>query len=363
MSDPTNPRVVSLDALRGFDMFWIVGGREIVVAAAGATGWGWLTWIQGQCYHPEWHGFTAWDLIFPLFLFLAGVSLPFSLAARRARGDGNGSLSRHALQRGFTLVFLGVVYNGLLAFDFANLRYASVLGRIGLAWMLAALLVIHTSHRTQLIAALSILVGYAALLVWSPVPGVGPASLEPGATFTDWFDRTFLPGRLHRGDRDPEGLLATLPAVATALSGVFAGRWLRSPRAGATKTAGLLAAGVATLTAGWLWSFWLPLNKNLWTSSFTLWTSGASAVLLALFYFFIDVLGWRRLAFPFVILGANAITIYLLHAFVDFEGIASFLFANATPRRLHPALLPAIAVGIQWALCAWLYRKRLFLRV
>ncbi len=261
------------------------------------------------------------------------------------------------------MVFLGIVYNGLFAFDFANLRYASVLGRIGLAWMLAALLVIHTSHRTQLIAAITVLVGYAALLLACPVPGVGPASLEPGATFTDWFDRTLLPGRLHRGDRDPEGLLATLPAVVTALSGVFAGRWLQSQRAGMPKALGLMVAGSVAMVAGWLWSFSLPLNKNLWTSSFTLWTSGASALLLGLFYIFVDVLGWRRLAFPFVVLGANAITIYLLHAFIDFEGLASFLFAGATPRRLHPAALPGIAVGIEWALCAWLYRKRLFLRV
>ena len=192
-------RLRSLDTLRGFDMVWIVGGREVVLALAAWTGWGWLERASAQLHHVEWHGFTAWDLIFPLFLFLAGVSFPLSLERRRARGDSESSIRNHALRRGLLLVALGVLYNIGPSLKFDDLRYASVLGRIGLAWMFAALIALRWKALGQWVWILGLLLGYwLALTVFGAPDQVAP-SLEPGENLTDWVDRAVLPGRLHRG--------------------------------------------------------------------------------------------------------------------------------------------------------------------
>ena len=209
-----------------------------------------------------------------------------------------------------------------------------------------------------------ILVGYWAALVFIPVPGSGAGFLDPGETLTDWVDRQLLPGRLYHGVRDPEGILSTVPAVATALAGALAGRWLSRPDlSGGKKAAGLLQAGLGALLLGGAWQFVLPLNKNLWTSSFVAWTAGWSLLALATFYWVIDVRGWRAWSFPLVVVGTNAITIYLLHRFVDFGAVANLLVGGASPGALHPALLPAGALALEWVLLWWMYKKRIFLRV
>ncbi len=170
-SSPPNPttaaaadekRLLSLDALRGFDMFWIIGGEGIAHAAAKLTGWGWLIWLAGQLEHPEWHGFKFYDLIFPLFLFMAGVSMPFSFEKRMARGDSKALVMQHAIVRGLVLVLLGMIYNGLLKFDWPNTRLPSVLGRIGLAYLFAAIIVLSTRWRGRLAWIVGLLVGYWA---------------------------------------------------------------------------------------------------------------------------------------------------------------------------------------------------------
>lgn len=365
MSAPANSgeRLHSLDALRGFDMLWILGGNALLVAWANSNDWRWLDWAKGQTEHVEWHGFTFWDLIFPLFLFVAGASLPFSFAARRARGDGDTQLALHAVRRGLVLVALGLVYNGLLRFDFEQLRCASVLGRIGLAWMFAALISLRFGLRGRLIAIATLLFGYWAALACIPVPGHGAGVLEPGATLTDWLDRKFLPGALHRGDRDPEGLFATVPAIATALLGVLAGEWLRRrDTSELRKVAGLVVAGALALGLGALWDLAFPFNKNLWTSSFVLWTAGWSAVLLAAFYLLVDVWRFRRASFVLEVIGLNAITIYLLQAFVDFDALSKLILAKAA-LKVHPALLVGGALALKWLLLYVLWRARIFLRV
>lgn len=355
------PRLRSLDALRGFDMFWIVGGQAIVLALATATDWPPLHAVAHQLKHVEWHGFSAWDLIFPLFLFLAGVAMPLSLTRRLERGDSRRELNLHVIRRGLVLVLLGVIYNGLLTFDFATLRYASVLGRIGLGYMFAGLIVLRTGLRGQCIAIVAILLGYWAMLMLVPVPGHGAGNLAPGATLTDWVDRQLLPGRLHRGVRDPEGILSTLPAVATALLGALAGSWLRrDDRSGERKAALLLASGAACLAAGALWNTVLPINKNLWTSSFVLWTGGWSFLLLGVFYLLIDVRGIRFGTTFFTVIGANAITIYLMQRFIDFDAIANLVFERD---RVHAVLFVAAGLALKWLVLYWMYRRRVFLRV
>ena len=362
-------RLGSLDALRGFDMIWIVGGREVVVAAAAWTGWGWLAALERQLRHAEWNGFTAWDLIFPLFLFLAGASFPLSLERRRARGDSERSIRDHALRRGLILVALGVLYNVGPDLDFDDLRYASVLGRIGLAWMLAALIAMRWGPRGQWGWIVALLVGYWAALTQLGAPG-GPPSLAPGETLTDWVDRALLPGRLHRGVRDPEGLLGTVPAVATALLGMAAGRRL----AGAPSwgTAGRLAAcGGLALALGWLLDASFPINKNLWSSSFVLWTAGWSFLLLAVFHALVDVLRWQPLAAVFAPVGANALGAYLLNRFLDLHANLGRPLAAMLGHRQDPAggegwadtVGALAALGTLWLLCWIAYRRRWFLRV
>ncbi len=359
----TNDRLRSLDALRGFDILWIVGGREILQAWAQSSDSSVARALVEQTEHTPWNGFTAWDLIFPLFLFLAGVSTSFSFAKRTERGDSRAKLALHTLRRGLVLVVLGLVYNGLLAFDWKTLRCASVLGRIGLAWMFAAWIALAVERRGRIIAIVALLAGYWALLEFVPVPGGASGGLELGANLADWIDQHFLPGRLHRETHDPEGLLSTLPAIATALFGILAGDWLRSVKSSElAKVGGLALAGLALLALGALWNLEFPINKNLWTSSFVLWTAGWSALLLALFYWTFDVLRFDRTSMVLSVIGANSIAIYLAARFVDFAVVSASIFGAAKP-RVHPVLFAALPLAIEWAIFAILYRKKLFLRV
>lgn len=362
MNEPQ--RLSSLDALRGFDMFWIIGGTHMVREFAEYPGGPFLRWAAGQTHHATWHGFTLYDLIFPLFLFLAGVSMPLSFAARRAAGRTNKQLALHALRRGSLLVLLGMVYNGLLSLDFDRLRWASVLGRIGLAWMFAAWIAIAFERaKTLVIVSVSILVGYWLLMTVVPVPGGDGSSLVRGKNMADWFDQRFLPGRLHRSTGDPEGLLSTVPAIATCLAGVLTGKWLSTENSGNRKAAILALAGAAGIGLGMAWDLAFPINKNLWTSSFVLVTAGASCLLLSAFYWIIDVRGWKCWSKPFIAFGANAIAVYLLGSFVDWEQLADITFGHLVDDRLHPGLMAGTVIILQWLLFAELYRRRVFLKV
>jgi predicted acyltransferase len=365
-SPPSSQRLLSLDALRGFDMFWIMGGESIAHAAAALTGWGWLAWLSGQLHHPEWHGFAFYDLIFPLFLFIAGVAMPLSFEKRLERGESKYALYRHAIQRGLLLVLLGMIYNGLLKFDWPHTRYPSVLGRIGLAYMFAALIFLNTSMRGRFVWMAGLLVGYWAALKFIPVPGYGAGDLAPGHTLTDYVDRLLIPGRLYEGNRDPEGFLATIPAIATALAGTVTGQLLKSDRfSGTVKTMIMVVAGLACLGLAWLWNLDFPINKNLWSSSFVLHCAGWSLLFLALFYLVIDVWRWRAWTLFFVVIGSNSILIYLAGAFVDFEYTAHFFFDGALQGSgAHKPLLWACAVLlVEWLFLFVLYKKRIFLRV
>jgi predicted acyltransferase len=359
---PGQRRLMSLDALRGFDMFWIVGGEGLVLSlAALANGGEPPAWLAGQMEHVPWNGFRFYDLIFPLFVFMVGVALPFSLLKRAEEGQSKWPLYGRIVRRTMLLVLLGLIYNGLLQMDFANLRYPSVLGRIGLAYGFAAMIALHTSARGRWMWIATLLLGYWAAMTWIPVPGIGAGDLAPGKTLADYIDRCVLPGRLYVGNRDPEGLFSTIPAIATVLLGVLAGQWLRPPRRSETaKVLGLLAAAGAALAVGYFWNGWFPINKNLWSSSFVLWTGGWSLMLLALFYLLIDVLGLRRWAFAFVVIGTNAIAIYLASRFIDFEAVGRLLFAHAP---VHAVLLDHAGLLVAWLALYVLYRGKLFLRL
>ena len=366
-----NERLLSLDALRGFDMFWITGGHTIMAALAGLTGWGVFEWLHGQMDHVAWNGFAFYDVIFPLFLFIAGVTWPFSFNSRLAKSQPKRKIYKHVFQRMILLVLFGMIYNGFLNFDFENMRYYSVLSRIGVAWFFAAIIVMNSDPKWWFAWFGGILLAYWAMLSWIPVPGFGAGDLSMEGSLVGYVDRLiFKPEHLYLKVHDPEGFLSTLPAIGTALMGAITGNFLRKsdlkiPRI--KKFYVLLAAGALAMLVGWLWGRVLPINKNLWTSSFVLFAGGLSLLFLSLFYLIIDIWGKRRWAFFFVVIGMNAITIYMLQAGIfDFWGTTDFFFGGleSAAGAKWGTLIQSIGyVSIVWMVLYYMYKKKIFLRV
>lgn len=372
-TSPTPPtgRLLSIDALRGFDMFWIVGGDRLVHAIARWQNSDVSRTVATQFEHVDWEGFRFYDLIFPLFLFLVGAVLPFSLG-KIPDTDRRAAYWRIARRTAF-LFGLGLIFNDVLQFRWDDLRVAGVLQRIALCYGIAAVITLNTSVRGRVIVLAAILLGYWALLENVAPPGGVAGDLSKEGNLSGWVDRNVLPGRILRqyyGYGDNEGILSTIPAVGTALLGVLAGGWLRSTRRPWTKVASLAVAGGVCLGVGFFWGQSFPIIKNLWTSSFVLVAGGWSLLLLALFYAVIDVIGWQRWAFPFAVIGANAITIYFARAFIDFNDIAQFFLGGVYyMAEVHVSSEfrgVAMAVGVllvEWLLLLFLYRRRIFLRV
>ncbi len=392
-------RLHSLDALRGFDMWWIVCGEGIFHGLAGmvkdkhglvqsSVDWQirgeapmnvWERMVVGmsnQLHHSVWNGFTFYDLIFPLFIFIAGVSMPYSMGKQLEKPGVNQSEVRHKilrslLKRILTLLLLGMVVNGALRFNgYEQTRFASVLGRIALGCFGAALIYLYVPGKKIIYWIAGILLVYWAMLYLIPVPGFGTGVMTPEGNITAWFDRNFLPGKLHREVYDPEGLLSSLPAIASALLGVLCGQYIRSSsQKGFTTVQALylLGSGMILLLVGWLWDMVFPVNKILWSSSYVLVAGGWSMMGLALFYYIIDVKGIRRWSMPLVWIGTNSILIYVAaHGLVNFESTSAFLFGgliSRAPAAWHPALLWTGVGGIQLAGLYVLYRNRLFWKV
>jgi len=367
-------RLASLDALRGMDMFWILGGEKLFTALFILTGWaGWQV-AHAQTLHSQWHGFTFYDLIFPLFIFLSGVVM--GLSPKRIDHlplKERLPMYKKAVKRLLLLCVLGIFYNhgwgtGIPA-NLDEIRYASVLGRIAVAWFFAVMLIWHTSLRFQLITAISILVGYWVWLSFIPVPGGSAGVLTMQGSWNAWIDQHLLPGITYQNRAtDPEGLLSNLPAIVNAILGIFAGRLIaKSPELGEWKTVGFLfASGVVCLALGWMWNLIFPVNKDLWTSSFVLVTSGWSAILLAVFYAFVDVLNFRKAVYPFVIIGANSIMIYLASSLLNWEYTAKSVFGGlvvAGSESWQPLLSVFALLGSQLLLLHWMYKRKILVSV
>lgn len=361
-------RLASIDALRGFDMFWITGG-EAVFASLHAIFKGPTTgFIARQLEHVKWEGFRFEDLIFPLFLFIVGTVLPFSVSRRIERGQSRRALYLHIFKRAGVLILLGLILNGLLRFNWPGMRWSGVLQRIGLCYFFAALLVMNTKWRTQLTVAVAILLLYWAAMALIPVPGYGPGVITPEGCLSSYIDQNLLPGKIlekYYGYGDNEGIISTLPAICTTLLGALAGHWLRSKYSPNRKAAALAAAGLVCLLTGYLWGMHFPIIKNIWTSSFVLVSAGYSLLLLALFYWVIDVKGYKKWAFFFIVIGMNAITIYYIQWIVSFDTVAAF-FVDGIARCAGPAkplILASAALAAKWLLLLFLYRRRIFLKV
>jgi predicted acyltransferase len=363
-------RLQSLDTLRGFDMFWIMGGENIFIALGALTGWPVLKWWATQMDHVPWHGFQFFDMIFPLFLFIAGISFPLSVAKNYNGPDKRKALYWHVFKRGLTLVLLGIIYNNAVNFDFANMRYGSVLGHIGLAWMFAALIFINTGTRFRVVWISGILLAYWFLLLLFPAHDLGatdPYSME--GSFTGLVDRLFMPGRLYLTVHDPEGILSILPAIGTALLGMLTGQFVKSDflkEKLKLKVLYMILAGVALIIIGKIWGLTFPINKNLWTSSFVCFVGGISLVLFAVFYLVIDVWNFKRWTLFFSVIGVNSITIYLGQALFDFSHTSRFLFGGF--EKLFPEnWVPLVgAIGyfaVGWIILYFLFKKKIFLKV
>ena len=364
---------MSLDALRGADMLAIMGLSSLMSAICHAMGCDGSRFAQ-QFHHAKWDGLFFLDTIFPLFLFLAGVSFPFSCAKSLERGMTKGGVAWKSFRRALALFALGLVYNGVLNVGLGNVVWGSVLGRIGIAWFCAALAYLYLPAKWRVVLSAAILLGYWAVMVAFVAPDHPNAlPLSPEGNLSGYLDRILLPGKLTvPGLYSNQGVLSTLPAVVTALLGMFTGDYVRrSHNSGGSKVVVLLVASVCLLAAGLFVAFgfgeWsMPMNKILWSTSFTLVVGGYSMAMFAVFYWVIDVKGLQKGTFFFRVIGMNSITIYLAQVVVPVKGIVKFFFGGVA--SLVPGAWGDVVLGLGYILICWLfllflYRKKVFLKV
>ena len=366
---PTSQRLYSLDALRGFDMFWIMGAAGVFASLAKITGSPFCGGIATQLTHPAWDGFRMFDLIFPLFLFMAGVSTPFSIDNQISKGKSREQLVLRVIKRGIILVLIGIIYNNKLTalVPLENIRFPSVLGRIGLAYMIANIIYLYAGKTFQYVWFIGILIGYWLLLKFTSAPGFPIGDLTMEGNFASYIDRMIIPGKLYLGIHDPEGLMATIPAISTGLLGIFTGNLLRSNKLTQTRKVFLMVVvGVILLGLAQLWNLVFPINKNLWSSSFVFHVGGISLLLMSLFYYVIDMLGYKKWAFFFKVIGMNSILIYISGVFINWTYTTTAFFgwlAQFVGEPYGIVVLGVCTILVKWIFLYFLYKKKIFLRV
>jgi predicted acyltransferase len=371
-------RLISLDIFRGMTI-----AGMILVNNAG--NWDAVYWPLD---HAEWHGWTPTDLIFPFFLFIVGVSMVLSFATRQGRGATREALLRHTVQRSAIIFLIGFVLAlGGRSFNLHTVRIYGVLPRIAVVYLIASVIVLYCGRRARVAIAAALLVGYWLLM--TRVPGF---DLTIDGNLAGFVDRKLMYNHLWIAHRfDPEGVLSTLPAIVTTLLGVFTGEWLRwenphttsrnpgAIRAGhpLAKVQGMVVAGAALMAAGALWGQWFPINKNMWTSSYVLFTGGFALALLALCYWAVEVRGWRTWGEPFVWYGSNAITLYAGSSALAIFSIKYHVSPGVTAktwvyghlfaplaRPVNASLLFASAYVLTFLVLAWImYRNKIFIKI
>ena len=380
-------RLMSLDALRGFDMLWIMGFSGAVVALCslvGAKG----CWLATQMTHVSWFGFRHHDTIFPLFLFLAGVSWPFSYASQVAKGTPTGRIVLRGVKRMALLVLFGLIAGRALEFNFAHYRYDSVLAHIGVCWFAAAMLYVFVRNwKVRLAVVAGLLVGYWALVFFIPAPdaaavlastdpavakkvaqyaALGTGNWSPVGSLACWVDRTFEIGVCNEKLFNADGVLGKVTGAALASLGVLAGELLRSGLSGRRKAAVLAGAGLAAVALTFAWSPVCPVIKKIWTPTFVLASAGYSFLMLALFYWIVDVRGCRKWTFFFRVIGMNSITIYMLMRIVNFAAMSKFFLGGVASwgnADWSAFVLPIGQVVLEWLVLWFLYEKKTFLKV
>jgi predicted acyltransferase len=398
---PARKRVFSIDALRGFDMFWIIGGLPAVVAIVKIFCDGLPEWFSEQSQHAAWEGFTAWDMVMPLFLFIVGAAMPFAFAKRREEGEGIVDLYWRVFRRVVVLWVLGMMVQGhLLNFDlFPVAFFSNTLQAIAVGYLVSAILMLHFPLAIQVVATALLLIGYWLLMLLVPFGQSAAGTLTADANLARYIDETLL-----AEFRDMEAptytwILSSMGFVATVMLGVFGGRVVKSYLSGLGKVLWLIVLGAVCLALGYVWSGWFeeyfglsllndwrcPCIKHIWSSSMVLWSAGWCYLLLALFYLLLDVIGLRFLGWLFVVIGVNSIFAYVIWHLVSFPGIAQgtggvvgFVGGLAryaptlngewglpaqTWRAIGDAIVPCAAILILWLILLYMYRKGTFLKV
>jgi predicted acyltransferase len=361
---PRPARLLSLDALRGFDMLWIIGGQNIVRSVARGVPNRFTNGLADQFEHVPWVGLHGFDVIWTLFMFMVGVSLSFSLARRKVMHESERSIYGHATKRALVLFTLGMIAQGnLLEFRLATLHpFYSVLHGIAAGYLIATVVTLKFRMKGQAVVTAIFLVLYWILLVSIPVPGVGKGVLTPTGNAAVYID-TLVQGRFHYGENT--WFLSYLGFASSVLLGSLAGELLHSGRTAKAKCYLLFGYGAGLLFAGLLWSIWLPIIKLLWTSSFVLVAGGLSCLLLASFYLIIDVLGYQRWAFPFKVIGMNALAVYMATNLFDFRKIGNIFVGSLLARagRWDHLLADSAALAVIWLILYWMYRTRSFVKL
>jgi predicted acyltransferase len=359
-------RLISLDAFRGFTI-----AAMIMVNYPGS--W---SHVYPPLLHVDWHGITPTDLIFPFFIFIVGVSITLAYNKRLQAGIPKNPMYKKIVFRALKIFIVGILLWLFPKFDLENIRFAGVLQRIAIVFLVSALLFLNSKWKTQAIVAAVLLVGYWLAMVLIPTPGYGAPMLEPGANLAAWIDSKLLPGYMWQKTWDPEGIFSTLPAIATGITGMLAGHLILSNMSQEKKVIYLFSFGFFAFAIGYLWDFIFPINKNIWTSSFVMVTSGLAAMVLAISMFFVDMQGRTRFTKPGIIFGSNAIAVYVLadvwgQLFYNLKFAGSSLnvhflsvFESAGWSMKFGSLLYAILFICFNFIPAWiLYKKKIFIKL
>lgn len=372
-------RLMCLDVYRGL----MVAGMIVVDNPGSDEGAYW------PIIHAKWNGWTPADFIFPSFLFLVGISIVYSVAARLERGATKQQILLHAFKRSLILIAIGLLVNAspILGLDVHTWRFEGVTQRIGICYFVAAILELWVGRRGQLVALAACLVGYWALLRFVPVPGAGVPGhdipfMDQMQNLPAWLDRRLFMGHLYDGTRDPEGIIHTIPAIGTTLIGVLTGHWLKAKKHATKRIGGMVLFGILGMLAGELWNRWFPINKNLWTSSFVLFSGGFALLFLSLLYWMIEVKRWRGAwTMPILVFGMNAIAGFVADsliygpgytftvkgpngATINWHEAAQAHFEAAGLSTANASLVYSLgAVAICWVLLWFLWRKKIFWKV
>ncbi|MDB4582958.1 DUF5009 domain-containing protein [Draconibacterium sp.] len=363
------PRLMSLDALRGFDMFWIIGGSGMLVSLAAILGFpeNWVNELAIQMTHVKWEGFHFYDLIFPLFVFISGVTVPYSILSKKSKGVPVKNLQMKIIKRSLILVLIGISFS-LFRFEWEAIRIYQVLWLIGMSYMIGASITLHIeSWKYRLIIIFGVLIIYHLVIFYLPYPGKGEI-ITPENNLAAWLDRNLVKTNLALGVYDAEGTIRIFTAGMLSLLGGLTGQRIKSFKQAKLRCGiELLIAGVVCLFLGWLWSLSFPIIKGLWSPSYVLWSAGWCLLLLALFYIFIDVWKMRWIAWFFVPIGMNAITVYAGQRYIPLHDSRDFFFNGFANLFENPELRKFILYSglilIQWLILYALYRKKIFIRV
>ncbi len=365
-------RIMSIDALRGFDMFWIIGGSRIFSSLDDVFDCPTTQFIKTQFTHVKWEGFRFEDLIMPLFLFIVGVVMPFALNKRLELGHSKSRLYRHIVMRFVILFILGMIAQGrLLEYDLSQLRiFSNTLQAIAVGYLISAIIILNLKLKWQLITTGALMLLFWALMMLIPVLGHDAGVLTPEGNLAIYIDRLILGGFIDGTDPPYTWILSGMTFTCTVMLGVFAGYLLRSKKTNSQKVLLLVAMGIGSLVLGWIWSGWVwifsfPIIKHLWTSSFVLYSAGWCFLLLALFYLIIDVWGLKKWAFGFVVIGTNAIAVYMATHVFNFRNIGD-IFVGGLEKWCGPwnGFIQAVAgFAVVWLILLWMYRKKTFIKI